>query len=230
MRRLLALLFLCTATSLVIGSVARAEEACLDPNSPLGEEGARKGVQRRPFLKRLRVELSAWGGFFAADSTSTSYTYGGAIAFWPSEDFAVEASLLITPVSLAVERPLTQFFAGRVFNDSLAYSVVGDFVWSPIHYKIRVSERGIAHGDMYFALGAGETFNSTVQGVTFDAGVGMKIYIHHWVAFRFDLRDYLWVQEAVAVQRVTNNIVGLIGFSVFLPNEHPISPDRSAPK
>jgi hypothetical protein len=34
---------------------------------------------------------------------------------------------------------------------------------------------------------------------------------------RFDLRDYLMVQEAVAVQRVTNNIVGLFGLSLFIP-------------
>jgi outer membrane beta-barrel protein len=218
-RRLLALLLLCTV-------LARAEEACLDPNSPIGEEGARKGVQRKPFLKRLRVELSAWGGFFAADLTSTSYTYGGAVAFWPSEDFGVEASLLVTPVTLAVEKPLSQYFAGHVFNDSTAFVLVGDLLWSPIHFKVRASERAIAHGDMYLALGGGETFNQTVQGATFDAGIGLKIYIHHWVAFRFDLRDYVWVQEAVAVQRVTNNIVGLLGFSLFLPGEHPISPER----
>jgi outer membrane beta-barrel protein len=209
-----------------LGSVARAEEACLDPNSPLGEEGARKGVQRRPFLKRLRVELSVWGGFLAADLTSSTYAYGGALAFWPSEDFGVEASLLVAPVTLAVERPLSQFFSGHVFNTSTAFSFVGDLLWSPIHYKMRVSERGIGHGDMYLALGAGETFNQTIQGVTFDIGVGMKVYLHHWVAFRFDLRDYIWIQEAVAVQRVTNNLVGLVGFSVFLPGEHPISPER----
>jgi outer membrane beta-barrel protein len=188
--------------------------------------GARKGVQRRPFLKRLRAELSIWGGFFAADLTSTSYVYGGAISFWPSEDFGVEGSLLVTPITLAVEQPLTQYFSGRVFQDSLAFSAVGNFLWAPIHFKVRASERAIAHGDLYFTLGAGSTFNDTVTGVTFDAGIGLKIYIHHWVAFRFDLRDYLWIQEAVAVQRVTNNIVGLLGFSVFLPGERPISPVR----
>jgi outer membrane beta-barrel protein len=226
-RRLAALIFLWT----LLG-VARAEEACLESASPLGEEGARKGVQRKPFLKRLRAEITVWGGFFAADLTSTSYAYGGALAFWPSEDFGVEASLLVTPVTLAVERPLTQFFSGRVFNDSLAFAVVGDFLWSPIHYKIRVSERGIGHGDMYLALGAGSTFNQTIQGVTFNAGVGMKVYLGHWMAVRFDLRDYLWVQEAVAVQRVTNNIVGLMGFSVFLPGERPITvaPGSERPK
>jgi len=40
---------------------AHAEEACLDPASELGAAGARKGVQKRDFLKRLRVEASVWG-------------------------------------------------------------------------------------------------------------------------------------------------------------------------
>jgi outer membrane beta-barrel protein len=227
-RRLLALLLLYTGLFAAWRGIARAEEACLEssPGSPLGDEGARKGVQRRPFLKRLRAELSVWGGFYAGDLLSTSYTYGGAVAFYPAEDIGVEASLLVTPFSLAVEKPLTQFFSGKVFHKSLAYVVVGDFLWSPIHFKVRASERAIAHGDLFLALGAGETFNSTAQGVTFDAGIGLKIYVHHWVAVRFDLRDYVMVQEAIAVQRVSNNIIGLVGLSLFLPGEHPISPER----
>jgi len=100
---------------------------CLDDLS--AEGGRRKGVQKRDFLKRLRAELSIWGGFFAADLLSTSYDYGGAIAFYPGEDFGVEASLHVTPFDLAVEKPLTQFFAGQVFKSSLAFVVVG--VWRP---------------------------------------------------------------------------------------------------
>ncbi len=107
-RRLLAVHLLYTA----LGGTARAEEACLDPTAPIGEDGARKGVQRRPFLKRRRADLSVWGGFYAGDLLSTSYTYGGAVAFYPAEDIGVEASLLVTPFSLAVEKPLTQFFSG----------------------------------------------------------------------------------------------------------------------
>ena len=49
------------------------------------------------------------------------------------------------------------------------------------------------------------------------AGIGMKLYANRWLAIRFDLRDYLMVQEAVAVERVTNNIVGVLGLSLFLP-------------
>jgi outer membrane beta-barrel protein len=203
---------------LVSASVpAYADEPCLDPEAELGAAGRRKGVQKRDFLKRLRFELSAYGGFFASDLLSTSYNYGGSLAFYPGEDFGFEASLLVTNFDLAIERPLTQFFAGQVFKPSLAYVVVGNFLWSPIHLKVRVSEKAIAHGDLFFALGAGDTINDTVQGITFDVGIGLKIYANRWLGVRFDIRDYLMIQEAVAIQRVTNNLVGLLGLSLFLP-------------
>ncbi len=196
---------------------ARADEPCLDPDAELGAAGRRKGVQKRDFLKRLRFEVSAWGGFYASDLLSSSYDFGGALAFYPGEDFGFEASLVVTRFDLAVERPLTQFFAGQTFNPALAYIVVGDFLWSPIHLKLRVSEHAIAHGDLVFALGAGDTISQTVQGVTFDVGLGLKLYANRFFSVRFDLRDYLMIQEAIGVQRVTNNIVGLFGLSLWLP-------------
>lgn len=208
-------LALCAAQPLL------AEEQCLEETDQLGEYGARKGVQKRDFLKRLRVETTIWGGFFASDLLSSSYDYGGAIAFYPFEDLGIEASLLVTPFSLAVEKPLTQFFSGMIFQKSLAFVLVGNLVWSPIHFKMRATEKSIVHGDVFFALGAGDTINETVQGATFDVGIGLKIYPNRWIAVRFDLRDYIMLQEAVAVQRVTNNLVGLLGLSLFLPGPRP---------
>jgi outer membrane beta-barrel protein len=200
---------------------ARAESPCPEP-----DEEVRKGVQQRDFLKRLRAELSVWGGFFASDLLSTSYDYGGALAFYPVEDFGVEVSLLVTPFQLAIEKPLTQLFAGHVFQESLAYVVVGNFLWSPVHFKLRASERAIIHGDLVFALGGGDTLSESASGMTFDAGIGLKIYPNRWLAVRFDLRDYVIVEEAVAVERVTNNLVGTIGLSVFLPGPRPIGRPR----
>ena len=115
-----------------------------------------------------------------------------------------------------MERPLTQFFAGKVFDNSTAFIVVGNLMWSPIHLKMRATAKAIAHGDLFFVLGAGDTINPSVQGATFDVGIGLKVYATQWMAVRFDLRDYLILEEAVGVQRVTNNLVGLLGLSVFL--------------
>jgi hypothetical protein len=55
--------------------------ACLEGDAT---GGRRKGVQRRDFLKRHRFELSALGGFYASDALSSTYSYGGAVAFYPS--------------------------------------------------------------------------------------------------------------------------------------------------
>jgi outer membrane beta-barrel protein len=206
-----------------LGAVCHAEESCLDPADPLGEAGARKGVQKLPVTKRLRAELTVWGGFFASDLLSSTGTYGGALAFYPVEDWGFEASVNIQRFDLGIEKPLTQFFAGRVFKPSMAYTVVGNAVWSPFHFKVKATEHSITYGDLMLYVGAGDTLNDTVQGATFDGGVAIKIYPSRYVGVRFDLRDYVMVQEAVAVQRVTNNIVGTFGIFVMFPNQRPYS-------
>jgi outer membrane beta-barrel protein len=209
------------ALSAVSAPSLRAEETCLDPADPLGEAGARKGVQKRPFLKRLRAEISAWGGFFASDLLSSTYTYGGSIAFFPFEDWGIEASLHVSPFDLAIEKPLTSFFAGKVYNKANAYIVTGNVVYSPIHFKLKASEKAIAYGDVFFFVGAGDTINDTVQGLTFDVGFGIKLYPTKYFGVRFDLRDYAMVQEAIAVQRVTNNLVGTFGITLWIPGPRP---------
>jgi len=219
--RLALLATLILAASAPAVSYAAPDEACLEDGDALGENGARKGVQARPFLKRLRLEASIWGGFFAADLVSSSYSYGGSLGFYPLEDFGFEFSLVVTNLTLAVEKPLIQFFSGFVFQQSLAYIVTGNLVWSPVHLKLRVAPKAIISGDVFFVVGAGDTINATSQGATFDFGIGMKIYPNRWVAVRFDLRDYVIQQEAVGVQRVTNNLVGTLGISLFLPGPRP---------
>jgi outer membrane beta-barrel protein len=198
------------ATAAVVPPSAR-EEPCDE------DEARRKGVQKREFLKKWRFDFTVWGGFWSADLLSTSYAFGGALAFFITEDLGVEASLVVTHFDLRVEQPLSDLFGGQRFTPTLAYAVVGDVLWSPIHLKLRATDHAIIHGDIVFALGAGSTIADPVQGATFDAGLGLKLYVNRWLAVRFDLRDYVMVQEAVGVQRVTNNIVGLVGASFWLP-------------
>jgi outer membrane beta-barrel protein len=94
-------------------------------------------------------------------------------------------------------------------------------VYSPIHFKLKATERAIAYGDVFFFVGAGDTINDTVQGLTFDVGFGIKLYPTKYFGVRFDLRDYALVQEAIAVQRVTNNLVGTFGITLWIPNPRP---------
>jgi len=60
-------------------------------------------VQPRLFTKAFRHELSAMGGYYAADLYSSNWVAGGAYTFHFSEDLALEASVAFTRFRQAIE-------------------------------------------------------------------------------------------------------------------------------
>jgi outer membrane beta-barrel protein len=179
--------------------------------------GRRKGVQKRDFLKRHRVELSALGGWYASDALSSTYAYGGALAFYPSEDFGVEVLVTRSPIRFRLEEPFSGFTAEHHFVDSNAWQGIASMLWSPIHAKFKFTEQTIIHGDVFAVAGAGRTFDASVLGLTWEAGVGLKLYLSKYVTFRFDVRDFLLPQEVLGRGRITNNVTALGGLSFWSP-------------
>jgi outer membrane beta-barrel protein len=186
--------------------------ACLEGDATGGK---RKGVQRRDFLKRHRFELSGLGGFYASDALSSTYSYGGAVSFYPSEDFGVEVLVTRTPMQFRLEQPFTAFDQQTHFQSSVAWQGMFSLLWSPIHAKLKFSETTILHGDLFVVAGAGRTADPTVQGLTWEAGLGAKIYFNRFFAFRLDLRDFLVPQEVLGRGRITNNVTVLAGLSLW---------------
>lgn len=188
---------------------------CLEGDGAGG--GRRKGVQRRDFLKRHRFELSGLGGFYASDALSSTYSYGGALAYYPSEDFGVELLLTRSPVQFRLEEPFAAFDLEHHFLSSTAWQAIFSLLWSPIHAKLKFSEQTIIHSDVFVVLGTGRTFHESVMGMTWEAGFGIKLYLSHYVTLRFDVRDFLLPQEVLGRGRITNNVTVLGGLSVWLP-------------
>jgi outer membrane beta-barrel protein len=187
--------------------------ACLEGDSA---DGKRKGVQRRDFLKRHRFELGAVGGWYASDALSSTYTYGGALAFYPSEDFGLEILVTRTPIQFRLEEPFSSFGSERHFTPSVAYQGIASLLWSPIHAKFKFTDATIIHGDIFALAGAGRTFHESVLGLTWEAGFGLKLYFSRFVTFRLEVRDFLIPQEVLGRGRSTNNITILAGFSLWL--------------
>jgi hypothetical protein len=100
--------------------------ACLEGETA---DGKRKGVQRRDFLKRHRFELAAVGGYYASDALSSTYSYGGAVAFYPSEDFGVELLVTRTPIKFRLEEPFNAFDQERHFTPSAAFQGIASLLW-----------------------------------------------------------------------------------------------------
>lgn len=195
------------------GSESLHALTCLDGDAT---GGRRKGVQRRDFLKRHRFELSGVGGFYASDALSSTYSYGGALSFYPSEDFGLELLVTRSPVQFRLEEPFNAFTKEEHFVPGDAWQAIASMSWSPIHAKFKFTEQTIIHGDLFAVAGAGRTFHDSVLGLTWEAGAGFKLYLTKRLAFRFDVRDFLLPQEVLGRGRITNNVTVLGGVSLWL--------------
>ncbi|HXN32519.1 MAG TPA: outer membrane beta-barrel domain-containing protein [Polyangiaceae bacterium] len=179
-----------------------------------------RGVQERLFIKAFRHELSAMGGYYAADLYSSNWLAGGAYTFHFSEDLALEASVAFTrfhsAVTDAYERRYPEIMVlDRADKPGTLY--FGHLVWSFAYGKLRWMGDGISRFDFNVAFGAGVTDDSASRGVTASAGIGTKLYFGRWFAVRFDVRDHVLSEVLVGDQHLANDVLVTLGASVFLP-------------
>lgn len=199
-----------------------AHAQCVDEELKQELVGGRhyRGVQERLFTKAFRHEISAVGGYYAADLYSSNWVVGGMYTFHFSEDLALEASFQYTRFRSAVtdsyERRYPQIQLEEATNrPGLLY--FGHLVWSFAYGKLRWLGSGISRFDFNIAIGAGVTDDSTSLGITGSAGLGTKWYFGKWFAIRMDIRDHILSQQLVGEQHLVNDIVVTAGFSVFIP-------------
>jgi outer membrane beta-barrel protein len=199
-----------------IGAPLRAL-SCLEGEGGNDQDGARRGVQKRDFMKKRRVEIAAMGGYYASDALSSTYIYGGAASFFLSEDFGVELLVTRNPVTFRLEDPFNSFDRERHFQAGNAWNVLGAMSWSPVHAKLRWGEQHITHADLLLVAGAGRTAHQSVQGLTFQAGLEIKLYLTRFVSLRLDVRDLMVPQEVLGQGRTTHNLVTMIGVCAWVP-------------
>lgn len=216
------------AAALLCG-IARAQPApakpsdaplpsCLDQTiaEQVGAELKPRGVQKKDFLKRRKLNLVGHGGLYAGDLTSSSWLAGGSLGFFFTEDFGVAAEFDVTPLTLDLDAPLKTFFGDNRFEPGMAYVALGNLMWSPIHAKLKLGG-GIVHTDIMLVAGGGRMIHDASQGVAFNAGFAMDLFVTKVVTIRLQVRDLMAVQEIAAETRFTNNIVATAGLSMWIP-------------
>jgi outer membrane beta-barrel protein len=215
----LVVCLVCAPAAHAQGLPSEAElPSCLDQTikGELGAQLTPRGVQKRNFIKDGKLALDLRGGMFGGDLTSSAWIAGGSLTFWFTEDFGLEASFDVTPIQLELDEPLAEFFGDDRFVPGLGYLALANVAWSPIHAKLKAGG-GIIHTDVLFYAGGGRMFHDSVQGVTLDGGIALDLFITKLVTFRFDIKDVMMVQEAVAETRFTNNLVATAGLTFWIP-------------
>ncbi len=201
---------------------ARPSEAplpsCLDQTirDELGAELVPRGVQKRDFAKNKKVVVVGRGGLYSGDLTSSSWIAGGSVGFFFTEDLGIEASFDVTPLTLDLDAPIAKFFNDNRFEPGTAYVGLANVVWSPIHAKLKMGG-GIVHADFMVFAGGGRMFHDAVQGLAFDAGFALDLFVTRWLTVRLDMRDLMAIQEIAGETHYTNNIVSTLGLAVWIP-------------
>lgn len=192
--------------------------SCLDQTiaEQVGAELKPRGVQKRDFLKRRKLNLVGHGGMYSGDLTSSSWFAGGSLGFFFTEDFGIAGEFDVTPLTLDLDSPLNQFFGDNRFEPGMAYVALGNLMWAPIHAKLKLGG-GIVHADIMLVAGAGRMIHQASQGLAFDAGAAVDFFVTKAITIRLQSRDLMAVQEIAAETRFTNNIVTTAGLSMWIP-------------
>jgi outer membrane beta-barrel protein len=183
---------------------------------------AYRGVVPRLFKKALRHELSAFGGWYAADLSDGRPAFGGAYTFHFTEDLGLEASYLRTQRSfgfLAAVNARQQNLTQIAETSSVPVQLfMGHVLWSLAYGKVRWFGGPIGRFDFYLALGAGAADEAGSSSVVGSGGFGMKFHLAQWMLLRLDIRDHVHsVRAPLGVDEVVNDVTTLAGLSLFLP-------------
>jgi len=193
--------------------------SCLDQSirDQLGAELKPRGVQKRDFKKDNKIVLVAHGGLYGGDLTSSSWIAGGSLGYFFTEDLGFNAEFNMLPLTLDLDAPLNEFFGDDRFEPGMAYVALGHLMWSPIHAKLKLGG-GIVHTDLMFFAGGGRMIHDAVQGLSFDAGMALDMFVTKALTVRIDMRDLMAVQEIAGETRYTNNLVATIGLALWIPS------------
>jgi outer membrane beta-barrel protein len=193
--------------------------SCLDQTikDQLGADLKPRGVQKRDFAKARKIVVVAHGGLYGGDLTSSSWIAGGSLGLFLTEDLGINAELDLTPLTLDLDAPLNKFFGDNRFAPGMAYVALANLMWSPIHAKLKLGG-GIVHSDIMVFAGGGRMFHDAVQGLSFDAGSAIDLFVTRALTIRIDLRDLMAVEEISGETRFTNNLVATAGLALYLPS------------
>ena len=182
-------------------------DACIDENikADLFAKRRIRTTRDRLFQQTNRHELTIQGGYYVSDLFDGTYTYGAAYTYHMTEDLAVEASGGYTSIASAGGPELERAFQVLQGKPRRQLTFDTDLVWVPAHAKMRLGG-SITHLDLYVALGGGVVDSVLSSDLAGNGGIGMKFFLGHAVAIRFDVRDHIFREQLLAEKVFVNDL------------------------
>jgi outer membrane beta-barrel protein len=192
---------------------------CIDQEiaNRLAIKRQRRHVRDRLFLKQARHELAATFGYYVSDLYSATYVAGGSYTYHMTEGTAVELSGAITHADADLIRAIEDE-RGDIIDDAFARTLMAEslLLWTPVYGKFRLGG-SVVHFDLHLDGGFGVVDAQTSRGFSGVGGLGVKVFMGHAFALRFDARDHVHRHELLDESFLVNDLTLTAGVSMFLP-------------
>jgi outer membrane beta-barrel protein len=175
-------------------------------------------IQRRPFLRRQRVEVGPFVGTNVNDALVSLFVAGGSLNYHLTEVMSVGVN---GGYSLGTETDLFD----RVIEDYELFPQISKIKWYAtlnfqyafIYGKFALFNTWIIPWDTYALLGAGFTQTELDGHLTLSAGIGQRYFMNRWFTLNLELRDNIYNENYPAGSEIVNNLMFTAGVSFFIP-------------
>jgi outer membrane beta-barrel protein len=175
-------------------------------------------VERREInpaaIDREDFEVGAYVGLMSIEDFDADFLWGARFAWHVTEDFFFEAAYGATQGDQTSFEDLSG--GAPLFDDTdRDYSFYNLSVgWNALPGEIFLFDR--AHkSDLYMVLGAGSTDFLDDNWFTVNFGVGYRLLVNDWLAWRLDVRDHMFDRDTFGDDETTHNVELSTGLTVF---------------
>ncbi|MEE9597537.1 MAG: outer membrane beta-barrel domain-containing protein, partial [Acidiferrobacterales bacterium] len=166
-----------------------------------------------PRIDTENFEVGFFSGILSVEDFGSESVSGARVAYHITEDFFVEVEVGKSTVSDSSFRDLGAPLFPEEDEDLEYYSVsIGYHVFPG---EIFIGKKRAMTSAVYLLAGVGNTDFIDEDLTTVNFGIGFRILPTDWLAFRVDMRDYVWDSDLVGRNKRTNNFELSLGFTAF---------------
>ncbi len=188
-----------------------------EPDAQRQEQVIEPDLERRdikiPRIDTENFEVGFFRGILSVEDFGSERVSGLRLAYHITEDFFVELEAGESTVSDSSFRDLGAPLFPEEEEDLEYYSV--SIGYNVFPGEIFIGKKRAMTSAVYLLAGVGNTDFIDEDLSTVNLGIGFRILPTDWLAFRVDMRDYIWDSDLVGRNKRTHNFELSLGFSVF---------------
>ena len=202
---------------LLVAGAAHAQDDSDDGDRAL-EDIISPDLERRTIKEGLidseTLELGFYAGVMSIEDFGANDVYGFRAALHVSEDFFLEADVAVASVSETSYELLSGDAAILEEDDRELYYYNLNLGVNIFPGEIYVGDHGF-HNNLYLIAGAGNTNFAGNEYFTYNFGAGYRFFATDWLSLRLDVRNHMFTQALVGIEKEIQNIETHLGLALF---------------